>query len=75
MSNPMVMCKWGGVCWAVIGNKHDNLIHASGRDKEDAAKWFKCAYGWEVNGNLSIRRIRWSVVTPAKKPAKKGRKK
>ena len=23
----------GQVCLAVIGNKHDNLIHASGRDK------------------------------------------
>lgn len=82
-SNPKPVRK-PQTCWAVLSaDVTDRVVHATGLNRGDALEWFKRAYGYDAalefddegKAKFIVRRIRWSVVTPTKKPAKKGRKK
>ena len=66
-------------CWAVLSaDKTDPVVHATGVNRSNALEWFKRAYGYDATlefddkgkARFIVRRIRWQVVEPAKKPAK-----
>lgn len=68
----MATRKRGGVCWAVLTYDRREIVD-TGETRADALR----KYTWRFGGNPTgdVVRIRWSIVTPAKNPAKKGRKK